>query len=144
MTEKNRNLFIRIILSDEPFDNAETELDSAEEDLICNDLIGYADVLSEIFLKSAKTKSDFNALKHTLHAAKFMYDHSCYEEAIEYLADDLKDKNDPDRFLPLEELSESLDYDDGFCEFFLSILFEKLAKLNVELTFLKEDAYGEM
>lgn len=60
-----------------------------------------------------------------------MYDHSCYEEAIAYLAEDLKDKNDPDRFRPLEELPESLDYDDGFCELFLSILFEKLAKLNV-------------
>ena len=132
------------MLSDEPFDNTETELDPDEEDLICNDLIGYAEVLSEVFLKSAKTKSDFKTLKHTLNAARFMYDHSCYEEAIAYLAEDLKDKNDPDRFLPLEELPESLDYDDGFCEYFLSILFEKLAKLNVELTFLKEDAYGEM
>lgn len=144
MTERNKNVFIKIILSDEPFDNMETELDPDDEDRICNDLIGYVEVLSEVFLKSAKTKSGFNALKHTLHAAKFMYDHSCYEEAIAYLAEELKDMNDPDRFLPLEELPESLEYDDGFCEFFLSILFEKLAKLNVELAFLKEDAYGEM
>ena len=144
--KNEKELVIRIIITgadaevpDEP------EYWTEEDEGILNELVAYAETVCEAIIGKPKKKFDECIFLHTLRIVKCMHGHELFSEAMEFLADILKVRGDEDTGRFVEGLIEYLDYDEDFCEYFLDVLFEKLADESDDYSFLcEEDCHGEM
>ena len=144
--KSEKELVIRIIITGADAEEPdEPEYWTEEEEGVLNELIAYAESVAGAIAGKTKKKFDECIFMHTMRIAKCMSCHECFSEAIEFLADILRVRGDEDTGRFLEGLTEYLEYDDDFCEYFLDVLFEKLADESDDYAFLcEEDCHEEM
>lgn len=123
----------------------EPEYWTEEEEGVLNELVAYAESVAGAIAGKTKKKFDECIFMHTMRIAKCMSCHECFSEAIEFLADILRVRGNEDTGKFLEGLTEYLEYDEDFCEYFLDVLFKKLADESDDYAFLcEEDCHEEM
>lgn len=144
--KSEKELVIRIIITGADAEEPdEPEYWTEEDEGILNELVAYAETVEEAIIRKPKKKFDECIFMHTMRIAKCMSRHELYSEAIEFLGDILRVRGDEDTGRFLEGLTEYLEYDDDFCEYFLDVLFEKLADESDDYAFLcEEDCHEEM
>lgn len=144
--KNEKELVIKVIITGADAEELdEPEYWTEEEEGILNELVAYAESVAEAIIGKPKKEFDECIFLHTLRIAKCMHGHELFSEAMEFLADILKVRGDEDTGRFVEGLTEYLEYDEDFCEYFLDVLFEKLADENDDYAFLcEEDCHGEM
>lgn len=144
--KNEKELVIKVIITGADAEELdEPEYWTEEEEGILNELVAYAESVAEAIIGKPKKEFDECIFLHTLRIAKCMHGHELFSEAMEFLADILRVRGDEDTGRFVEGLTEYLEYDEDFCEYFLDVLFEKLADENDDYAFLcEEDCHGEM
>lgn len=144
--KNEKELVIKVIITGADAEELdEPEYWTEEEEGILNELVAYAESVAEAIIGNPKKKFDECIFLHTLRIAKCMHGHELFSQAMEFLADILKVRGDADTGKFVEGLTEYLEYDKDFCEYFLDVLFEKLADGSDDYAFLcEEDCNGEM